>query len=103
MKFDSRIFRHCILISSDHLLKKDRYVLALTLVSAFHGLFFVQSAVDKIIERMDEYFLSKEEWDTIVELGVGDKKDELILKKIPAPTKAAFTKKCTFPQLTYPV
>ncbi|KAF9071137.1 replication factor RFC1 C terminal domain-containing protein [Rhodocollybia butyracea] len=51
------------------------------------------SAVDKIIERMDEYFLSKEEWDTIVELGVGDKKDELILKKIPAATKTAFTKK----------
>ena len=25
---------------------------------------------------MDEYFLSEEDWDTIVELGVGDDKDE---------------------------
>ncbi|KIK67053.1 hypothetical protein GYMLUDRAFT_37086 [Collybiopsis luxurians FD-317 M1] len=51
------------------------------------------SAVDSIIERMDEYYLSREDWDTIVELGVGDRKDDLILKKIPASTKTAFTRK----------
>lgn len=42
---------------------------------------------------MDEYFLSKDEWDTLVELGVGSHKDELILKKVPTATKTSFTKK----------
>jgi Replication factor RFC1 C terminal domain len=41
---------------------------------------------------MDEYFLNKEDWDTLVELGVGDRKDETILKSIPTNTKTAFTK-----------
>lgn len=41
---------------------------------------------------MDEYFLNKEDWDTLVELGVGSRKDETILKTIPVTTKAAFTK-----------
>ncbi|KAG5643238.1 hypothetical protein DXG03_001287 [Asterophora parasitica] len=51
------------------------------------------SAVDEVIERMDEYYLSKEDWDTVVELGVDDHKDDLILKKISAATKSAFTRK----------
>ncbi|KAJ3861108.1 purine nucleotide binding protein [Lentinula novae-zelandiae] len=51
------------------------------------------SAVDHIIHRMDEYYLSKEDWDTVVELGVGEQKDDLILKKIPAATKTTFTRK----------
>ncbi|KAG9317062.1 putative DNA replication factor C, large subunit [Chiua virens] len=51
------------------------------------------SAVNEVIERMDEYYLSREDWDTIVELGVDQNKDEVILKKIPAATKTAFTKK----------
>ncbi|KAI0059347.1 DNA replication factor C large subunit [Artomyces pyxidatus] len=51
------------------------------------------SAVDEVIERMDEYYLSREDWDTIVELGVGDNKEDLVLKKIPAATKSALTRK----------
>ncbi|KAH7927047.1 DNA replication factor C, large subunit, partial [Leucogyrophana mollusca] len=51
------------------------------------------SAVDKVIEHMDEYFLSREDWDTIVELGVDQNKDDLVLKKINASTKASLTKK----------
>jgi len=51
------------------------------------------SAVDEIIERMDEYYLSREDWDTIVELGVDQNKDEMVLKKISAATKTSFTKK----------
>ncbi|KAJ3513370.1 hypothetical protein NLJ89_g2988 [Agrocybe chaxingu] len=51
------------------------------------------SAVDEVITLMDDYFLSREDWDTIVELGVDDKKDDLMLKKIPAATKTAFTRK----------
>jgi replication factor C subunit 1 len=53
----------------------------------------VQSAVEEVIERMDQYFLSKEDWDTIVELGVDDRKDDLVLKKISTATKTALTKK----------
>ncbi|TFK53303.1 DNA replication factor C, large subunit [Heliocybe sulcata] len=51
------------------------------------------SAVDDVIDRMDDYYLSKEDWDTIVELGVDQNKDELVLKKIPAATKTALTRK----------
>jgi replication factor C subunit 1 len=43
---------------------------------------------------MDEYFLSKEDWDTIVELGVGDYKDDIVTKKITAATKSSLTRKC---------
>ncbi|KAF9449482.1 DNA replication factor C, large subunit [Macrolepiota fuliginosa MF-IS2] len=46
-------------------------------------------AVDDVIERMDEYYLSKEDWETIVELGVGDHKDV----KIPTAAKSSFTRK----------
>ncbi|KAH0839521.1 putative replication factor C, large subunit [Lanmaoa asiatica] len=51
------------------------------------------SAVDEIIERMDEYYLSRDDWDTIVELGVDQNKDDVLLKKISASTKTSFTKK----------
>ncbi|RDB20289.1 Replication factor C subunit 1 [Hypsizygus marmoreus] len=51
------------------------------------------SAVDDVIERMDEYYLSKEDWDTVVELGVDDHKDDLVLKKISTATKTALTRK----------
>lgn len=51
------------------------------------------ASVDEVIERMDGYYLSKEEWDTIVELGVGEWKDDVLLKKIPTAVKTAFTKK----------
>jgi replication factor C subunit 1 len=53
----------------------------------------LQSAVEDVIERMDEYFLSREDWDTVVELGVDQNKDDLILKKISAATKTTLTKK----------
>ena len=52
-----------------------------------------QSAVDEVIERMDEYYLSKEDWDTVVELGVDDQRDELVMKKMSAATKGALTRK----------
>jgi replication factor C subunit 1 len=42
---------------------------------------------------MDEYYLSKEDWDTVVELGVGDQKDDFVLKKISPATKTALTRK----------
>lgn len=44
---------------------------------------------------MDDYFLTKEQWDAIVDLGVGaDYRAVTILAKIPTATKSAFTRKC---------
>ncbi|KAF7313314.1 Replication factor C subunit 1 [Mycena chlorophos] len=51
------------------------------------------AGVDDVIRHMDEYFLSKEEWDTIIELGVDERKDEVVLKKISTATKTALTRK----------
>jgi replication factor C subunit 1 len=51
------------------------------------------AAVDDIIERMDEYYLSREDWDTIVELGVDTQKDDVVNKLIKPATKTSFTKK----------
>lgn len=42
---------------------------------------------------MDDYYLSKEDWDTIVELGVDQNKDDVILKKISSTTKSTLTRK----------
>ncbi|KIY43891.1 DNA replication factor C, large subunit [Fistulina hepatica ATCC 64428] len=51
------------------------------------------AVVDEVIENMDEYFLSREDWDALVELGVDDRKDEVVLKKISGATKSSFTRK----------
>lgn len=42
---------------------------------------------------MDEYFLTRDDWDTIIELGVGDNHETVVTKKISTATKTAFTKK----------
>ncbi|KAI0820704.1 replication factor RFC1 C terminal domain-containing protein [Trametes gibbosa] len=51
------------------------------------------SAVDGVIDYMDEYFLTREDWDTIVELGVDQRVDSIVTKKISTATKTSFTKK----------
>lgn len=42
---------------------------------------------------MDDYFLNREDWDTLVELGLGEFKDDVVLKKISTATKTALTRK----------
>lgn len=49
-----------------------------------------KDAVPEIIELMDEYFLTKDDWDAIMELGVGDADMEKI--KIETQAKATFTR-----------
>jgi len=61
-----------------------------------------QSAVDDVIDTMDNYYLSKEDWDTIVELGVDEKKDDIVLKKVSTATKTALTRKFV-PHLQFPI
>jgi len=72
---------------------RERYIPALypLLIQPLidHG----SDAVPDVIATMDEYYLSKEEWDYLVELGVGSRNEDAVLKKIPGPTKANFTKK----------
>ncbi|KAJ7265994.1 replication factor RFC1 C terminal domain-containing protein [Mycena haematopus] len=51
------------------------------------------SAAEEVIQKMDEYYLTKEDWDTIIELGVDDKNDDDVLKKISTATKTTLTKK----------
>jgi len=43
---------------------------------------------------MDDYYITKEDWDALVELGVGEGyEEEAVLKLIPTQTKSAFTRK----------
>ncbi|KNE96098.1 hypothetical protein PSTG_10523 [Puccinia striiformis f. sp. tritici PST-78] len=49
--------------------------------------------VDQIIELMDDYYLTKEEWDNLVEVMAIGKSHEDLLKQIPSATKSAFTRK----------
>ncbi|SMQ46182.1 unnamed protein product [Zymoseptoria tritici ST99CH_3D7] len=49
-----------------------------------------KDAVPEIIELMDSYFLTKEDWDAILELGVGDSDMEKI--KIETQAKSTFTR-----------
>lgn len=43
---------------------------------------------------MDEYYLSREDFDTLVEVGVGERREAVVGKEISAATKTALTKKC---------
>ncbi|AMD22716.1 HHL054Cp [Eremothecium sinecaudum] len=59
------------------------------------------SGIPKIISVMDSYYLSKEDWDTIMDFLVGHEKTEAVLKKIPAGDKRAFT--TMYNKTTHPV
>ncbi|KAG8693390.1 hypothetical protein FRC09_010544 [Ceratobasidium sp. 395] len=50
-------------------------------------------SIPDIIETMDSYYLSKDDWDSVVELGLGVNNGDEIMKKVPGPVKAAFTRK----------
>ncbi|KAG6002830.1 hypothetical protein E4U21_002745 [Claviceps maximensis] len=56
-------------------------------------------AVPEVIELMDSYYLTREDFDAIQELGVGPMIDEEV--KIESKTKAAFTR--TYNSMTHPV
>jgi len=49
--------------------------------------------VDGIIDLMDDYYLTKEEWDNLVEVMAIGTSPEDLLKQIPSATKSAFTRK----------
>jgi replication factor C subunit 1 len=49
-----------------------------------------QDEVDSVIDLMDSYFLTKDDWDAIVELGVGPMDEGNV--KLETKTKATFTR-----------
>jgi len=53
-------------------------------------------AVGEMIELMDEYYLTKEDFDSIVEISIGHNDGEALMKDVPSNAKAAFTRKHAF-------
>lgn len=51
------------------------------------------TAVCDIIDFMDDYYLTTDDRDAILELGMGANNFEELSKKIPTATKTAFTRK----------
>lgn len=58
-------------------------------------------AISSVIEVMDDYYLTKEDWDSIMEFFVGPDVTTAIIKKIPATVKSGFTRK--YNSMTHPV
>lgn len=54
-----------------------------------------------VISVMDEYYLTKEDWDNIMDFLIGPDAVDMILKKIPTAVKTAFTRK--YNSTTHPV
>ncbi|KAJ9110660.1 hypothetical protein QFC19_001489 [Naganishia cerealis] len=52
----------------------------------------IDRLVDEIMPYLDEYYLNKEDWESLVELGIGDMDGDAMLKKIPSQTKSTFTR-----------
>jgi replication factor C subunit 1 len=49
-----------------------------------------KDALDDIYDLMDSYYLTREDWDAIIELGVGPMGEESV--QIPTQTRSAFTR-----------
>lgn len=49
-------------------------------------------AIPEIIEVMDSYYLSKDDFDIIMEMGIGEKSGEVLMKKVNPNTKRTFTR-----------
>lgn len=58
-----------------------------------------KDAVPAIIELMDSYYLTKDDWDAVLELGVGDMDMEKV--KIDTQSKSSFTR--TYNQMSHPL
>jgi replication factor C subunit 1 len=57
--------------------------------------------VDNVIQVMDDYFVTKEDWDIIMELGVCKNGSETRAKGLPTAVKSGFTRK--YNSLDHPV
>lgn len=57
--------------------------------------------IASVIAIMDDYYLTKEDWDNIMDFVIGPDAVEAVLKKIPTAVKTAFTRK--YNSTTHPV
>ncbi|KAJ3174821.1 hypothetical protein HK101_010820 [Irineochytrium annulatum] len=59
--------------------------------------------IDDVIELMDEYYIDREAWEALIEMGLGKNESKKLLMDIPAQVKSAFTRqynKTSHPQPT---
>lgn len=52
-----------------------------------------EEGIEAVIDVLDHYYLTREDWDAVVDFGVGPLKGDLVLKNIPTKVKTAFTRK----------
>ncbi|TPX45812.1 hypothetical protein SeLEV6574_g03630 [Synchytrium endobioticum] len=84
-------------ISADKQEIRQSYLAALV-PKLTHPLVEKQSdGIEEVIQVMDEYYLTREDWDTVLDLAL---KGEAITKQIEGGTKASFTR--TYNKLTHP-
>lgn len=58
-------------------------------------------SIPDVIATMDDYFLTKDDYDSLLELGIGENNREQIDAQIPAATKSAFTRQ--YNKMTHPM
>ncbi len=54
-------------------------------------LFNFKDGIDEVIKLMDSYYLNREDYDSILELGIGNMDKDKLMKEIPTAVKSAFT------------
>lgn len=52
-----------------------------------------EEGISTVVETMDYYYMNREDWDNVLDFGVGNNKAADNLKKIPTKVKSAFTRK----------
>lgn len=52
-----------------------------------------EEGIARVVEYMDNYYITKEDWDNVIDFGVGSNKGANILAQIPSKVKGAFTRK----------
>ena len=57
--------------------------------------------ISEVIQLLDDYYLTKEDWDTVMDFMIGSDRTEPLLKKIPTTVKSSFTRK--YNSTTHPV
>ncbi|CAG8611776.1 9572_t:CDS:10, partial [Paraglomus occultum] len=60
-----------------------------------------EDGISKVIEKMDEYYLNREDWDSLMELGIGPNSSNKLLSSVNTKVKTAFTRK--YNSTTHPV
>ena len=56
-----------------------------------------QDGIEEVIALMDDYYLTKDEFDTVMELGLGDEfSADTLLKGVNTATKSALTRTCVW-------